>query len=292
MNNFYKQGNILYDFLFVEIVSLEYVSLFLSSCFKLLFLSDLLSSCLYGLLVLSRRGGAEISLSSAHFHLSLSVQVRCPWFWNSTAWPERKSIFPQRKNRWILLAGWVERHGPCLSVRRKQGRTGRELHALFASELSHVTASSTKRWGAGSLNTSLRWVQNCWLGLDGILPVSKSMISVKPIFCSHVWMFLAASCICDTLHDSPSLSEIKSMSCSFNSFLHSSILTFRSTHCECASSWTLCEKNGWSLLLRGQPLSVLPFPRVEKPANHSGWGNESQKADCDQWTERSCRSGQ
>ena len=105
-------------------------------------------------------------------------------------------------------------------------------------------------------------------------------------------MSLAASCICETPDDSTGLSGIKSIPCYFNSFFHACILTFRSTHCECASSWALCEKNGWSLLFRGQPLSVLPFPGVEKPANHSGWGNESQRADSNQWTERSCRSGQ
>lgn len=154
MNNLYKQGNILYHFSALTLWASHYF------CHH--------SKSLHFCLILNYWCWNFTLLCSA---LSMVLNQRC------MAWAQR--LFPQREKKyiWFLLAGWLggaawTSSQPGLSVRGKQAgvSAGRELHALFASELSHVIYK-----GMGGLEAWIHPLDGyktwLWLGLDGISPV-------------------------------------------------------------------------------------------------------------------------
>lgn len=148
-----------------------------------------------------------------------------------------RRLFPQRKKYdfcwlgWLGGAAWtVSQPGP--SVRGKQARVsaGRELHALFASELSHVTVSSTKGWGGWEA-----WIH----ALDGyktwLVGARWNIACLKKHNLSYVYFI--GNCICDSKEMTADVQAFRNQKhflfCLH--YLHACVLTFRPTHCECAS---------------------------------------------------------
>ncbi len=246
--------------------------------------------------MLSTRDGAEISPSSACCHLSPSVEERCPWFWISAAWSEHRGS-SHREFFWGIFAGWLTGWSSldfvsAGSVCKRQtsqslSRQGAPRPVCFRA----VTCDSVIYKGMGGLEAWIHPLDGYktwrWLGMDGISPLSRSMISVILILLKCVsalgsqWHNREDSWCAVFLQPKafPLLSALTSSLC-FN--IHTNALWM-------CIQWDVVWKERL-IPAHERPTHLCPvFPRSRK-ASQSEWVRQwiTERADCIQWTERSC----